>query len=236
MQCGKISWKKDGVAKSSVSFTNLWSWSKPIFSARDAICCHAFCLFFQDAKSSALSVLRSPHFRRATFSNKMHSGATIVRFEPAEDEWWAEWRHRDVGDSSFIPSSRRMRLPVLNANNTDDDTRYFPDKISEESCWDLVAMDCIRYEESMDCKKRISHISHNNIIWCDFPLTWLRAVKRPWPDKDVKRRMHVGRDFFAGSEILSLFVFGNAAWYLGPTWTWEDMSLFECKRSNSVLV
>ena len=68
-------------------------------------------------------------------------------------------------------SSRLMGRPVFNANNTDDDTQYFPDGISEESCWDLVAMDCIRYEESMDCMNRISHISHNNFICCDFPLT-----------------------------------------------------------------
>ena len=60
-----------------------------------------------------------------------------------------------------------------------DVTRYFPNEISEESCWDLVAMDCIRYEGSMDCGKRISRFSHNNMICCDFPLTSLRAVKRP---------------------------------------------------------
>ena len=44
--------------------------------------------------------------------------------------------------------------------------------------------------------------------------------------------MHVGRDclFFAGSYILSRFLFGMIF-----TWNWEDMSLFECKRSDSVL-
>ena len=44
MQCGKISRKKHGVAKSS------------LFSARGAICCHALSLFFQRAKSAALMV------------------------------------------------------------------------------------------------------------------------------------------------------------------------------------
>ena len=44
--------------------------------------------------------------------------------------------------------------------------------------------------------------------------------------------MHVGRDclFFAGSDILSRFLFGMIF-----TWDWEDMSLFEYKRSDSVL-
>ena len=43
--------------------------------------------------------------------------------------------------------------------------------------------------------------------------------------------MHVGRFclFFAGSYIRSRF-FGMIF-----TWNWEDMSLFECKRSDSVL-
>ena len=43
--------------------------------------------------------------------------------------------------------------------------------------------------------------------------------------------MHVGRDclFFAGSYIRSRF-FGMIF-----TWNWEDMSLLECKRSDSVL-
>ena len=36
--------------------------------------------------------------------------------------------------------------------------------------------------------------------------------------------------FFAGSYIRSLFIFG-----ITFTWNWEDMSLFECKRSDSVL-
>ena len=44
--------------------------------------------------------------------------------------------------------------------------------------------------------------------------------------------MSVGRDclFFAGSDILSRFLFGIIF-----TWDWEDISLFECKRSDSVL-
>ena len=44
--------------------------------------------------------------------------------------------------------------------------------------------------------------------------------------------MHVGRDcvFFAGFYIRSRFLFGMIF-----TWNWEDMSLFECKRSDSVL-
>ena len=36
--------------------------------------------------------------------------------------------------------------------------------------------------------------------------------------------------FFAGSDILSRFLFGMIF-----TWDWEDMSLFEYKRSDSVL-
>ena len=44
--------------------------------------------------------------------------------------------------------------------------------------------------------------------------------------------MDVGRDclFFARSDIRSRFLFGMIF-----TWNWEDMSLFECKRSDSVL-
>ena len=44
--------------------------------------------------------------------------------------------------------------------------------------------------------------------------------------------MDVGRDclFFARSDIRSSFLFGMIF-----TWNWEDMSLFECKRSDSVL-
>ena len=44
--------------------------------------------------------------------------------------------------------------------------------------------------------------------------------------------MHVGREclFFAGSYIRSRFLFGMIF-----TWNWEDMSLFKCKRSHSVL-
>ena len=41
-------------------------------------------------------------------------------------------------------------------------------QISEESCRDLVAMDCIRYEESIYCRKRMSRISH---ICCYVSLT-----------------------------------------------------------------
>ena len=44
--------------------------------------------------------------------------------------------------------------------------------------------------------------------------------------------MHIGRDclFFAGFYIRSRFLFGMTF-----TWNWEDMSLFECKRSDSIL-
>ena len=44
--------------------------------------------------------------------------------------------------------------------------------------------------------------------------------------------MHVGRDclFFTGSYIRSRFLFDMIF-----TWNWEDMSLFECKLSGSVL-
>ena len=41
-------------------------------------------------------------------------------------------------------------------------------QISEESCRDLVAMDCIRYEESIYCRKRMSRVSH---ICCNVSLT-----------------------------------------------------------------
>ena len=46
------------------------------------------------------------------------------------------------------------------------------------------------------------------------------------------RNTNVGRDclFFAGSRIMSRFLFGMIF-----TWNSEDMSLFECKRSDSVL-
>ncbi len=100
--------------------------------------------------------------------------------------------------------------------------------ISEERCRDLVAMDCIRYEESIYCRKRMSRISH---ICCNVSLTWLRAVKRPWSDKDVTRMMHVGRDcLFLQDHVFFL------AWYLpGIGKIHCCMSLFECKRSDSVL-
>ena len=49
-----------------------------------------------------------------------------------------------------------------NTNNTGDDTRIF--QISE----DLVAMDCIRYKESIYSRKRMSRISH---ICCNVSLT-----------------------------------------------------------------
>ena len=58
--------------------------------------------YFSKMQSRQLSRFCGLNIFVSTFSNKMHSGATIVRFEPAEDEWCAEWRHRDVGDSSFI--------------------------------------------------------------------------------------------------------------------------------------
>ena len=102
-------------------------------------------------------------------------------------------------------------------------------QISEENCRDLVAMDWIRYEESIYCRKPMSGISH---ICCNVSLIWLRAVKRPWSDKDVTRMMDVGRDclFFASPIFGQGFLFGMIF-----TWNWEDMSLFECKRSDSVL-
>ena len=53
-----------------------------------------------------------------------------------------------------------------NANNTGDDTLYFPDQ--QDNCRDLVAMDCRRYEESIYCRKRMSRISH---ICCNVSLT-----------------------------------------------------------------
>ena len=55
-----------------------------------------------------------------------------------------------------------------NANNTGDDTLYFIFQISEESCRDLVAIDFIRYEDSICCRKRMSRISH---ICCNVSLT-----------------------------------------------------------------
>ena len=46
------------------------------------------------------------------------------------------------------------------------------------------------------------------------------------------RHTNVGRDclFYTGSYIRSRFLFGMLF-----TWNWDDMSLFECKRSGSVL-
>ncbi len=134
----------------------------------------------------------------------MPSGAKIVRFERAEDDLGVEWRHCGVGDSSFVPSSRWIRLPI--GPTTQITLAMIPCifQISEESCRHRVAMDCIRYEESIYCRKRMSGISH---ICCNVSLTWFRAVKQPWSDKDVTRMMHVGRYclFFAGSYIRSRF-------------------------------
>ena len=150
MQCRKISRKKHGVAKSS------------IFSARGAICCRALSLFFQRATSSALLVSSLSSHRKCPLER---------RFERAEDDLGVEWRRRGVSDSSFVPSSRRIRLQITLA--------MIPCifQISKENCRDLVAMDCIRYEESIYCRKPMSRISH---ICCNVSLTWLRAVKRPW--------------------------------------------------------
>ena len=53
-----------------------------------------------------------------------------------------------------------------NANNTAMIPCIF--QISEENCRDLVAMDCIRYEESIYSRKRMSRISH---ICCNVSLT-----------------------------------------------------------------
>ena len=80
----------------------------PFSQPRGAICCHEF---FLDEKSSALSVLRSWHFV-STFSQKMHSGAKIIRLEPAKDDVRVEWHRCGVGDTGFVPSCRRLRLPV----------------------------------------------------------------------------------------------------------------------------
>ena len=104
-------------------------------------------------------------------------------------------------------------------------------QISEESCRDLVAIHCIRYEESIYCWKRMWRISP---ICCNVSLTWLRAVKRPRSDKDVTRMMHVGRE--------RLLVFCRILYSVAFSF-WHDiylelgryMSLFECKRSDSVL-
>ncbi len=43
--------------------------------------------------------------------------------------------------------------------------------------------------------------------------------------------MHVGRDCF----FLQDPIFGHVFFGMIFTWNWEDMSLFECKRSDSVL-
>ena len=42
----------------------------------------------------------------------------------------------------------------------------------------------------------------SRIICCNASLTWLRAVKRPWSDKDVTRMLHVGRDCLFFCRIL----------------------------------
>ena len=53
-----------------------------------------------------------------------------------------------------------------NTNNSGDDTLYFPDQRGKLS--DLVAMYCIRYEESIYSRNRMSRISH---ICCNVSLT-----------------------------------------------------------------
>ena len=53
-----------------------------------------------------------------------------------------------------------------NANNSGDDTLYFPDQRGKLS--DLVAMDCIRDEESIYSRNRMSRMSH---ICCNVSLT-----------------------------------------------------------------
>ena len=142
----------------------------------------------------------------------MPSGAKIVRFERAEDELGVEWRLGGVGDSSFVPSSRRDSIAIITQITLAMIPCIF--QISEDNFRDLVAMDCIRYEESIYIRKRMSHLSH---ICCNVSLTWLRAVKRPWSDKDVTRMMHVGRDclFFAGSYIRSRFFWHDIYLELG---------------------
>ena len=66
-----------------------------------------------------------------------------------------------------------------NANNTHDNTCYFPDEISEESCWDLVRL-----------------VFTNLTLRCE--------------------TTREGLLFFAGSDILSRFLFGMIV-----TWNWE---------------
>ena len=92
----------------------------------------------------------------------MPSGAKIVRFERVEDELGVESRRGGVGDSSFVSSSRQIRLPVGYNQIT---LAMIPCilQISEENCRDLVAMDCIRYEESIYSRKCMSRISR--ICW-----------------------------------------------------------------------
>ena len=67
----------------------------------------------------------------------------------------------------FVPSLRRIRLPCSITQIT---LAMIPCifQISEENCRDLVAMDCIRYEESIYSRKRMSRISH---ICCNVSLT-----------------------------------------------------------------
>ena len=103
-------------------------------------------------------------------------------------------------------------------------------QISKENCRDLVAMDCIQYEESIYSRKRMSRISH---ICCNVSLTWLRAVKRPW--SELIRTSH---EWWMSAEIACFLqdpIFGHGFFGMIFTWNWEDVSLFECKCSDSVL-
>jgi len=53
-------WCLASTAKISLFFTCQWSWTRPILLPHDSICSHAFSLIFQNEKTPALSVLRSP--------------------------------------------------------------------------------------------------------------------------------------------------------------------------------
>ena len=81
-------------------------------------------------------------------------------------------------------------------------------QISEENCRDLVAMDCIQYEEWIYSRKRMSRISHT---CCNVSLTWLIAVKRPW--SELIRTSH---EWCISAEIACFLqdpIFGHVFWH-----------------------
>ena len=119
------------------------------------------------AESTVASMERT---KMPNFRNSSKEG-----FEPGLT--WLRVRH----SKTELPRSKQMTLAMIPC--------IF--QISEESCWDLVAMDCIRYEESIDCRKRMSRISH---ICCNFSLIDSELLNDPDRIRTSHELcMHVGR-------------------------------------------